>query len=404
MNTTPDDARVFDTLSAAILAEDFVRATFGGPPRGGPTPWVRAVVRPVEVRGERLIQFEWFDAKQAHTKNEPPGAVGGALRELLAIGFANVQARTATEEIEIRRSKKGKVAVSRRAAVGGVRELGHNRVKDVPLPEGRADKLLETMGILAADGRVRASMRPKFTQINEFLKHLHHVLDPTGLTDFGRPIRILDCGCGSSYLTLAAHHYLNHVLGRPAELLGVDVNEGVIRKSVEKATRLGADGLAFACGRIGEVDVPADIVVALHACDTATDDALAQAVRSGAKLLLSVPCCHHHLNAQLKAAGPATALRPMLRYGILHERTADVLTDSFRALALRVMGYRVDVVEFVSPEHTARNLMIRAVRHADPGVAAAAAEYHELKQFWGVTPYIETALGEPFRAVVQSRA
>ena len=178
----------------------------------------------------------------------------------------------------------------------------------------------------------------------------------------------------------------------------MDVNEAVIRTSVAKAEQLQADGLAFACGKIGAIDTRADVVLALHACDTATDDALAQAVRSGAKLLMSVPCCHHHLNRQLKAAGPADALKPMLRYGILHERTADIVTDTFRALALRVMGYRVDVVEFVSPEHTARNLMIRAVRGSPVG--DAAAEYRELKQFWGVTPYIEEALGEPFRKML----
>ena len=149
---------------------------------------------------------------------------------------------------------------------------------------------------------------------------------------------------------------------------------------------------AFACGRIGAVDARADVVLALHACDTATDDAIAQAVRGEARLLLSVPCCHHALNASVRAEGPAGVLRPLLRHGILHQRTADLVTDAFRALALRVMGYRTDVVEFVSPEHTARNLMIRAVKTHAPSESRFIHEYMDMKTFFHVTPYLESAL------------
>ena len=206
----------------------------------------------------------------------------------------------------------------------------HNRVKDVPLPEGRPDRLLEVMGVATADGHVRASMRAKFTQINEFLKQLRHALDDTDLKRTGKAVEILDCGCGSSYLTLAAHHYLNDVLHVPAHILGVDINDEVIRKSIDKADKLGANGLTFECRRIGTADVPADIVLALHACDTATDDAIAQAVRSEAKLLLSVPCCHHDLNKVIRADAANGVLRPVLRHGIMLQRTADLVTDAFR--------------------------------------------------------------------------
>jgi hypothetical protein len=385
------------TLSDAITGPGFVRATFAGAVRGtNPHGWVRVVVRPVIVRGEARVQFSYFDAKQDTTKNFSPNDVGEPLAELLAVGFAGVHVTTSTEELDVRVSKKGAIHLGRkRIAVASDTPVSHNRVKDVPLPEGRADRVLEVMGILTADGRVRPTMRAKFTQINEFLKHLNHVLGDAGLRDLGRPIEILDCGCGSSYLTIAAHHYLNDVLGMPAHVIGVDVNEDVIRKSVERTAKLG-DGPAFACGRIGEFAAKPDVVVALHACDTATDDAIAQAVRGDARLLLSVPCCHHALNREIAPEGPASVLRPILRHGILHQRTADLVTDAFRALALRIMGYRTDVVEFVSPEHTARNLMIRAVSGASVGEPAFVQEYRELKRFWGVTPYIEAALGERF--------
>lgn len=389
-------------VTAAVLGPDFRRATFGGAARGtSPCPWAKVVVRPVELRGDVHLQFSYFDGRKTLTKNVPPADAAAPLAELLDCAFAGVHVSTAAEEIDVRTTKKGKVTIGRQPAEPAAgAELAHNRTKDVPLPEGRADRLLEVMGIATAAGRVRPTMRAKFTQINEFLKHLRHVLDDAGLRSLGRPVEILDCGCGSSYLTLAAHHYLNDVLGVPARVLGIDVNEEVIRTSVGRADRLGAAGLSFACGRIGAIDAKADVVIALHACDTATDDALAQAVRSGARLVLSVPCCHHALNKEVRPDGPAAVLRPILRHGILRERAADLVTDAFRALALRIAGYRTDVVEFVSPEHTARNLMIRAVRGGPVGDPAAVAEYREMRQFWGVTPYIETALGEPFRLMV----
>jgi hypothetical protein len=174
----------------------------------------------------------------------------------------------------------------------------------------------------------------------------------------------------------------------------------VIRKSVERAERLGTGGLAFHCEPIDATDAKPDVVIALHACDTATDDAIARAVRSEARLLMCAPCCHHDLNRSIRAEGPAEVLRPVLRHGILRERTADLVTDAFRALALRIMGYRTEVVEFVSVEHTARNLLIRAVRGASPSNESLVEEYRQLKRFWDVTPYIEQAIGEPFQRML----
>ena len=404
MQKNPTRDELLHFIKETVTGRDFSRATFAGATRGIACEWVRVVVRPVELRGARHIQFAYQGTKKVVTKNFPPAEVDEPISELLVHGFAGVHISTRSEEIDIRTSRKGKVHIGSHK-MGEARPIDteqHNRVKDVPLPEGKADHLLEVMGIATPDGQVRATMRAKFTQINEFLKQLRHALDDTDLNRLGRDVEILDCGCGSSYLTLAAHHYLNDILGTPARVLGVDVNDEVIRKSVERADRLGASGLNFECRRIGTVDVRADIVLALHACDTATDDALAQAVRSETKLLLSVPCCHHDLNRVLRAAAAEGVLRPVLRHGIMLQRTADLVTDAFRALALRIMGYRTDVVEFVATEHTPRNLMIRAVRGLTPGDAAHVAEYQEMKRFWGVTPYIEKALGEPFQQLVRA--
>lgn len=404
MQKTPTRDELLHFIRDAVTGPEFSRATFAGHTRGIACEWVRVVVRPVEVRGERHVQFAYQGSKKVITKNYLPPEVDEPIGELLGHGFAGIHISTRNEEIDIRTSRKGRVHIGRHT-MGEPRAVEaepHNRVKDVPLPEGKADHLLEVMGITTADGHVRASMRAKFTQINEFLKQLQHSLDDTALKHLGREVEILDCGCGSSYLTLAAHHYLNDILGIPARVLGVDINDEVIRKSIDRADRLGTNGLNFECRRIGAADVNADIVLALHACDTATDDAIAQAIRSEAGLLLSVPCCHHDLNRALSANAGEGVLRPVLRHGIMLQRTADLVTDAFRALALRIMGYRTDIVEFVATEHTPRNLMIRAVRGGTHGDAAHIAEYQEMKRFWGVTPYIERALGEPFQQLVKA--
>lgn len=392
-------------VTDTIRTDDFRKATFGGAVRGKALPaWVRVVIRPVVLRGDRYLQFSYFDAKKNIIKNVRGNQIGPRVREILDHGFAAIHLVSRTKEMDLRTTKKGKVLIGCREVDTSIAETdeSHNRVKNVPLPEGRADRVLEVMGILTGAGHVRSTMRAKYTQINEFLKLLAHVLDVAQMKSLGRPVQILDCGCGSSYLTLAVHHYLNDVLAIPAQIQGVDVNEEVIRKSVERSEKLGVNGLSFVCGPIGASAGSPDIVLTLHACDTATDDAIARAVKAQARILLSVPCCHHHLNAQIRSDGPARVLRPILRHGILQQRTADLVTDAFRALALRIMGYRTDVIEFISPEHTARNLMIRAVHGAPVGDVELVHEYVQMRDFWGVSPYIEQSLGQPFQHILSS--
>jgi SAM-dependent methyltransferase len=387
----------------AVSGRDFRKATFSGAQRGTPSPWIRVSLRPIKIRGERVLQFSYFDGRKTFTKNYQPAESAEPLAELLEIRFATIHISLRDEEVDIRTTKKGKIFARRNSLQASESNdpQPHNRVKDLPLPEGQANALLEAMGIVTSAGNVRPTMRAKYTQINEFLKHLKHVLDETDIASLDRPVEILDCGCGASYLTLAVHYYLNERLAIQARILGVDVNEEVIRKSTTRVEHLGSAGIRFQCGPIAAVEDKADIVIALHACDTATDDALARAVRSEARLILSVPCCHHALNRDLRARDQSTMIRSLLRHGILRERMADLLTDAFRAEALRIMGYKVDVVEFVSPEHTARNLMIRAVKGGNRGDGAAVRSYLEMRRFCGKAPVIETALGEEFQQILR---
>jgi SAM-dependent methyltransferase len=356
-------------------------------------------IRPVDLREGRRLQVSRNDGRKDFSTNHTAEELPAALADILAAGFANVHITTAAEEIDLRLTKKGDLLVGRKPAAAAPKtSTAHNRSKELPLPEGRPDPLLHAMGILDRNNRVRPTMRDKFTQINQFLKLLSHVLPqvtdlPTGggrtFTE-SDPLLILDCGCGSSLLTLATAHFL-HLQNLPARVVGIDQNPEVIAKSQVRAAQLPHLKLEFRQAPIGTIkDLPADIVLALHACDTATDDAIAQAVRSNAKLLLAVPCCHKFLNARLNISD----LAPVHHHGILHERLADIITDTFRALILEVMGYHAEVIEFISPEHTPRNLMLRAVRTRPIGDPRALARYRDFVAFTGVTPYLATAVAD----------
>jgi SAM-dependent methyltransferase len=285
--------------------------------------------------------------------------------------------------------------------------LQHDRRKDLPLPADRPDPFLQQIGIMTQEGTVRASMRSKYRQINHFLEL---VIDTAELRGLGHsPLRVVDCGCGSAHLTFAVYHYLNHILGLPTWVTGIDVNEELIAKRLEQSADLGWDGLSFQVSRIIDYqpDVAPDVVLALHACDTATDEALAQAVRWGSARIYSVPCCHHHLQRQMSRRTAPTSLAPLLRHGILKQRLGDLLTDTLRGLVLRALGYRTDVIEFVSTEHTDKNLMIRAVRSVRPGdrrarqdTLRAAREYRDLVEAWQVRPYLGQLLDKELSDLV----
>ncbi|HYN87539.1 MAG TPA: SAM-dependent methyltransferase [Ardenticatenaceae bacterium] len=384
-----------EVIRRAVLDEEsFLRATFSGQWGAQPLPWLKVTIRPVLIKERRHLQVSHFEARKDITKNYAGAEAAEKLDELLALPFKNINVQTTAGDLHVQFSRKGRPVIHRGKASRQVAapDLAHDRHKELPLPEGRADPFLQSIGIMTPDGRIKANMADKFRQINEFLKLVGHTGE---LERFdGRPIHIADLGCGSALLTFATYHYLHDVLGMPARLVGVDVKEDLLARQTEQAEALQWGDVCFQACRIAEFqpEEPPDVILALHACDTATDEALAQGLRWRSRLIFSVPCCHHHLQAQL-GRQPAPALfEPVFRHGILSERLGDILTDSFRALILRIMGYRTDVVEFISSEHTARNLMIRAVRSAAPGERQFVQEYLALKEFWRVTPYLETLL------------
>jgi len=382
-------------VKALVLDEEkFVRLVLKGQAQPvSANPWRRVVIRPVLLKAGRHLQFSYFSQKQDITKNFRGAEAQARLDEVLALPFNSVAVQSTLGEFLFQITRNGKAILhkSKVAPVVNAPVLAHDASKQQALPAGRPDAFLQATGVMDEQGRVRPSMHDKFTQINEFLKLLEHTDELEHLS--GRPVQILDCGCGSAYLSFAVYHYLNDVRGIAAYLVGIDVNETLIRKDNLESADLGFARACFEQSAIIDYRpaVPPDIVLALHACDTATDEALFQGVQHQAALILCAPCCHHHLQQQLHAVPPMDAV---FHDGILKHRLGDILTDTFRALILRILGYRADVVEFVAPEHTDKNLLIRAVRRGQESNAAAIREYLELKRFWGVTPYLETLLGE----------
>ena len=379
-------------VKALVLDEEtFVRLVLRGQMTGN-NPWRQVAVRPVLLKNGRHLQFSYFSQKQDITKNYRGGEAVARLDEVLALPFQSIAVQSTTGEKLFQITKKGKAILHKSQASPAVAlpDLTHDASKQLALPAGRPDAFLQATGVMDEQGRVRPSMHDKFTQVNEFLKLLEHTGELERLP--ARQVEILDCGCGSAYLSFATYHYLNDVRNIPARLVGIDLNETLIRKDNAESAQLGFTRTCFERSTIIDYrpEVVPDIVLALHACDTATDEALYQGIVHEARLILCAPCCHHHLQEQLHAVAPLNAL---FHDGILKHRLGDILTDTFRALILRILGYRADVVEFVAPEHTDKNLMIRAVRRSQPTNSSAVKEYLELKQFWGVTPYLETLLG-----------
>ena len=348
-----------------------------------------------------------YDERQAHTRNEEWPAAQHVVDELLAEPFGSWHVETTHETVQLRVTKKGDAQVHRSAAgalsaAGAVAADGapiqrsHDRAK--PRLIDPAEPFLAELGLTDAQGRVKPSRQDKYRQVEEMLRALDAVLPVAGTDDL-RPMQVVDLGCGNAYLTFAAYDFLARRGTRPVQVTGVDVKAQAREHGTAVAERLGwADDVRFVEGSAAGTELPGsgpDVVLALHACDTATDEALARAVRWGTGVILAAPCCHHDLQRQLAAAGPSPAPYALLtRHGILRERFTDVLTDAFRASLLRLVGYRVEVVEFVGSEHTPRNTLIRAVRTGARPTGEQVAEYRELAAAWGVQPRLAVLLSD----------
>ncbi|MBQ2105791.1 MAG: SAM-dependent methyltransferase [Lachnospiraceae bacterium] len=338
--------------------------------------FLKVKVRPILSGGKVLIQAEEFRGKQAFHKNLDLKEAPAYLTDLMEHSFKQAQVETEGWSGQLLVSKKGKasVKIKRKAEtrknvstqssdleVAWKKGISHNRKKRYILEEGIAVPFLVDLGVQTKEGKIVNSRYDKFRQINRFLEFIEDILPKL---DKSRENVILDFGCGKSYLTFAMYYYLKELKGYPVRIIGLDLKDDVIKKCNDLARRYDYEKLSFYTGDIASYEGvdQVDMVVTLHACDVATDYAMEKAVRWGAKVILSVPCCQHELNGQLENE----LLKPIFQYGIIKERTAALFTDAIRAQILESVGYRTQILEFIDMEHTPKNLLIRAVKQGTP--------------------------------------
>ena len=358
----------------------------------------RVTVRALVLRGERRLQLVYSHATRDVTKNLAPDEALAAIDALIGGAFAHAHLHTVDTTAELRISRKGRAGLSvRKNAPPASLEVGpveaaapHDRVKrrfvDIRRP------WLSDLGVNDAQGRLVPSMARKWKQINKFVEVFDHAIATSTLAATARPISVVDFGSGKGYLTFAVHDHLRHALGRAADVTGVELRPDLVDLCNRAAGRAAADGLRFVSGDVRSHEPGAiDVMIALHACDTATDHALALGLRGGAEVMLCSPCCHKELRPQMRAPD---LLQPMLQHGIHLGQQAEMVTDSLRALLLEAEGYATQVFEFVSLEHTSKNKMILAVRRPRPiDRTPIEAQIGAIKAFYGIREHcLETLL------------
>lgn len=358
-------------------------------------------IRPVLLKDEVMFQETLYRGTQVFHKNYTGGELLPRLMEYMENLFKQAELKSGIQEVTVLVSKKGKITVKRKILSerehGSVEEedrLSHDRPKQYILQEGRTVDFLVGLGVQTPDGRITRAKYDKFRQINRYLEYIEDVLDRL---PSDRTIRIIDFGCGKSYLTFAMYYYLHQLQKRDIRVTGLDLKKDVIEHCNQLAEELHYDQLHFEQGDIHSYQGAdaVDMVVSFHACDKATDYALEKAVKWGAGVIMAVPCCQHELNAQIHC----DILQPVLQYGLIRERMAALITDALRADLLERQGYRVQILEFIDMEHTPKNLMIRAVKEKEtekPAKRMQAAKrissVDELVEFLHVDPALKRLL------------
>ena len=339
------------------LTEDLILAVLSGSRKKDAPSRVR--IRPVELKGKILYQASATEGTKVLHTNYTREELLDYVENALSGDFSQLQVQGRRADGSVQVSKKGKqtIKVKPHQVKENVKIQSHNRVKKYILPEGRPVPFLVDLGVMSPEGRVHVSVYDKYKQINRFLEFIEDILPKLSRE---REITILDFGCGKSYLTFAMYYFLRELRGYDVRIIGLDLKADVIENCSRLAKSYGYDKLTFCQGDIAGYEGVdhVDMVVTLHACDKATDYALAKAVEWGAEVILSVPCCQHELNAKIKN----DLLSPVLKYGILKERMSALLTDGIRANLLEAAGYSAQILEFIDMEHTPKNLLIRAVK------------------------------------------
>jgi len=374
-------------LDQRIKSEQFVRAVLSGRRRNMQTEFERIDIKPVLIKEELKWQIISSDGKKDITKNVE---IDFNFTELLISGYANLQVDTQSESYQVRISKKDEALVSV-SKVKLSRDLSHDRKKQRMLLESnQVFKALDMSDLL---GRIKPSKMDKYKQVDEFLRLISQTLDSDLLKQ--DEISVVDLGCGHAYLTFAVGEFLKDKY-KKVSILGVDERDESKEHNEKVALKLKVEAKFIAAKISDTPNQVVDIAIALHACDTATDDAIYWAVKNNAQVIMAAPCCMHELQTQIKEAPEPWAL--LTKNGLVKERLVDLMTDSLRAQILKLLGYRVDIVEFIGGEHTARNILIRAVKTNQSASDIDKDRYQQMLTQWQIKPYLAKLLGSELKA------
>ena len=386
MSDTPLDEVFLEFEKLFSQTQSLVRVVLSGRRRNMQTQHERIDMRPIALKDGLQIQVSHSDGRQMTTKNYSPS--DAPFGELMRSGYANVLLEHVNGSVSLRITKKGEPLVHRESSKNE-QDLSHDRTKARLLDP--SDPFLIAIGISDATGKVKPSKSDKYLQVEEFLRLLSPTLNSAIAAgqihqpSEEAPLTIVDLGCGHAYLTFAAHQYLRNQ-NIPVKVIGIDIRTAARDRNNEIAQQLGISAtIEFRAEEIADTTIKsADIAIALHACDTATDDAIAWAINSDARLALIAPCCHHDIQAQMNEIPEPWSL--LTRNGIMKERLGDLLTDALRMQIMKLRGYRVEAIEFIGGEHTPRNLMIRAVKTGATADATEERRYDEMLNLWKVKP------------------
>jgi len=374
-------------LDQRIKSEHFVRAVLSGRRRNMQTEYERIDIKPVLIKEELKWQIISSDGKKDITKNVE---VDFNFTQLFSSGYANLVVDTQTESYQVRISKKDEALVSI-SKVKLSRDLLHDRQKQRMLAESnQVFKALDMSDLL---GRIKPSKMDKYKQVDEFLRLISQTLDTQDLKQ--DQVCVVDLGCGHAYLTFAVGEFLKDKY-KKVSILGVDERDESKEHNEKVALKLKVEAKFIAAKISDTPNQVVDIAIALHACDTATDDAIYWAVKNNAQVIMAAPCCMHELQTQIKEAPEPWAL--LTKNGLVKERLVDLITDSLRAQILKLLGYRVDIVEFIGGEHTARNILIRAVKTKQSSADIDKDRYQQMLSQWQIKPYLAKLLAAELKA------
>lgn len=378
-------------IEAIIDENALIFAVLSNVKKGVERTYNKADIKPVIIKNEMQYQVSYYYDQKVFHENLNKEDTKRLLERLLGGYFKQGQLYTKASDLQILFNKKSEGTSIKKPPTRFQMDLSHNRQKNYLIPEGQPCDFMQHLGVMDAEGKVFKKMYDKFRQLNKYLEFVDDSLD-----FLGEEITIIDFGCGKAYLTFALYYYLVKLKNRKVKIIGLDLKQDVINFCNQTATQLNYDGLEFRIGDIKDFEFygNVDMVVSLHACDTATDEAIGKAVNWGAKVIYAVPCCQHELFNQLQN----NEMMPLLKHGIVKDKLATIVTDTLRANALEAVGYTVQMLEFIDMTHTPKNILIRAIK-TEKSEAQLVEDYGRFKAFkdvWHVKPRIDTVLSRYF--------